>query len=104
MSVSSKEKVLIFDGDRCTGCSICELTCSMAKHGEYNPRKSYIKVLRNRELDVNIVVLDQQCDGCNQCVVNCIAKAIKFVTLEEAAIIRKQNRLGTFPVPMVKGS
>lgn len=103
MSESSKKSVLIFDGECCTGCSICELTCSMAKHGEYNPRKSYIKVLRNRELDVNIAVLDQHCDFCNQCVVNCIPKAIQFVTLGKAAVMRKQNRVGIFPAPMVKG-
>jgi len=95
------EKVLITDGDSCTGCRVCELVCSMTKFGEYNPKKSYIKVMRNREMDVNILTLDLRCDFCNKCVEWCIPKAIKFVSLEEAAIIRKRNNIGTFPAPLV---
>jgi len=56
--VSYLEKVLIVDADACTGCSVCELVCSMTKHGEYNPKKSDSRVLRNREMSVDIVALD----------------------------------------------
>lgn len=104
MKESPKEKVLIFDGERCTGCSICELVCSMAKHGEYNPRKSYIKIIRNREMDVNVAALEMKCDFCNECVENCIPEAIRFVSLEEAAIIRKKNHVGVFPAPLLISS
>ena len=52
------EKVLIADGDKCTGCRVCELVCSMVRSGEYNPRKSCIRVLRNTELDVSIPVIE----------------------------------------------
>ena len=30
----------------------------MEKQGEYNPRKSFIKVVRNRELDFHFIALD----------------------------------------------
>lgn len=33
--------------DRCTGCRVCELTCSVEHFGVYNPKKSRIKVKRN---------------------------------------------------------
>jgi len=96
-----EEKALIVDADKCTGCKVCELICSMAKYGEYNPRKSYIRVLKNRDMDVNIVTLDQRCDfSCNLCVEGCLPGAIKFVSLEEAAILRKANRIGIFPAPV----
>ena len=94
------DKVLIQDADKCTGCRVCELVCSMTKFGEYNPKKSYIKVMRNREMDVNIIALDIKCDFCNECVEWCLPKALKFVTLEEAAVIRKENKIGSFPVPI----
>ena len=49
MVTSSLNKTLIFNVGCCTGCKICELICSMAKHGEYNPKKSHIRILRNWE-------------------------------------------------------
>ena len=97
--MSYLEKVLIVDADACTGCSVCELACSMAKHGEYNPKKAYIRVLKNREMSVDIVALDTRCDFCNQCVDWCLPRAIWFVDPTEAAVIRKQHTIGTFPAP-----
>lgn len=100
MPVSKKEKTLIFHADRCTGCGICELVCSMAKHGEYNPKRSHIKIIKNWEMDVNIATLDLGCDYCTNCVKWCPTNAIDFVTLEEAAILRKKNKIGAFPAPL----
>ncbi|MBE0479773.1 MAG: 4Fe-4S dicluster domain-containing protein [Dehalococcoidia bacterium] len=37
-------KSIVVNPDRCTGCRICELVCSLKHHGEYNPVKSRIKV------------------------------------------------------------
>jgi len=95
------EEVLIVDGDKCTGCGICELICSIEKRGEYNPKKSYIKVMRNREMDFNIIALDIKCDFCSKCVEWCPTKALKFVSWEEAAIIRKENKAWIFPAPLL---
>lgn len=104
MANTSFDKVLIFNADRCTGCRVCEMACSMAKQGEYNPKRSYIKILKNQEMDVNIAALDLQCDGCNDCVAWCISEALRFVSPGEAAIIRKENRLGIFPAPMLRSA
>lgn len=95
------EKVLIIDGEKCTGCRVCELICSSAKSGEYNPEKSRIKVLRNMELDVNIPVISPKCDFCGKCTEWCFTKAISFVSWEEAAILRKKTKIGHFPAPIV---
>lgn len=95
------EKVLIVDANKCTGCRICELVCSMAKQGLYNPRKSYIKVIKNRELDVNVIALKIDCDFCDECAQWCLTKALNFVSFEEAAIIRKENKAGIYPAPFV---
>lgn len=94
------EKVLIVDADKCTGCCVCELVCSMAKQGEYNPKKSYIKVMKNREMSVDIVTRDVRCDFCGKCVAWCLPRAIQFVSPSEAAVIRKQHKIGMFPAPL----
>ena len=94
-------KVLIVDGDKCVGCRMCELICSMVRTGEYNPEKSCIKVLRNPELDVSIPVIDVRCDYCGKCTDWCFLEAIRFVEWEEAAIMRKDARIGCFPAPIV---
>ena len=95
------EKVLIVDADKCTGCQTCELVCSMVRSGEYTPEKSLIKVMRNAELDVSIPVISVQCDFCGKCAEWCFEKAISFVSLEEAAIMRKKAKIGCFPAPLV---
>jgi len=99
------DKVLLLDGDNCTGCKICELVCSMNNHGEYNPAKSYIKVLKNTDLDVNLPVLVGKCfkslPACGKCVEFCPTKCLKFAALKEAALIRKRNKIGTIPVPVL---
>jgi Fe-S-cluster-containing dehydrogenase component len=99
MEKEGAEKILMFDGDKCTGCRVCELTCSMAKWGEYRPQRSYIQVLKNWEMDVNIVTLDLHCDACNECVKWCAPRAIWFVSPEEAATTRHQRPIGIFPAP-----
>jgi Fe-S-cluster-containing hydrogenase component 2 len=98
--MKSEDKVLVVDADKCTGCRVCELICSMAKGGEYNPKRSFIRVMKNREMSVDIVTRDVRCDFCNQCVEWCLPGALKIVSLAEAAVIRKQNKIGIFPAPL----
>lgn len=95
------EKVLIADGDKCTGCQVCELICSMVRSGEYNPKDSLIKIMKNRELGVNIPVLSVRCTYCGKCAEWCFPQAIRFVSLEEGAIMRKSAKIGCFPAPMI---
>jgi len=94
--------ILIVDEIKCTGCRICELVCSMAKHRAYNPRGAYIRVLTNREMDMNVVALKIACDFCGECIEGCPTKALKFVSFEQAAIIRKENNSGIRIAPVVE--
>ena len=95
------EQMLIVDTDKCTGCRICELVCSMTKQGEFNPRKSYIRVLRNKEMDFYMVALGVKCDFCGDCVEWCMPEAIKFVGREQAAVAWKGTRAGSLPAPLL---
>jgi len=97
-------KQLVVDADRCTGCRVCELACSLAHHGENNPKKSNVQVLRNAEFDVNIPAVSMDCDACGTCVEWCLPGALSLVGYGEAAILRKGATLGRFPVPLVPGA
>ncbi len=96
------ERVLMVEGDKCTGCQMCELACSMVKFKEFSPKKAYIRILKNSELGVYIPALSPKCDACGKCIEWCFDGAIRFVTLEEAALQRKGARIGSFPAPFAE--
>lgn len=93
-------QTVIVDMDKCTGCRLCELICSLEQFGVCNPQKSYIRVLRNEDMDVNIPAVSVQCDFCGKCVEHCIPGALRIVSWDEAAVVRKRNRLGLCPAPL----
>ena len=96
---------LVIDPENCTGCKICELVCSMKFEGVYNPKRSIIKVLRNENLNVYIPVLKMGCLGenCSECVQGCPTNALEFMKTEEAAILRKRNKICRFPALRIRG-
>ena len=97
-------KVLIVETENCTRCRICELVCSFAKWGEYNPKKSLIRVLSNKDMNVNIPALSVECDLCDgkpKCVSWCPTHALQFVPSGEAALLRKKMKMGKFPAPIL---
>ena len=102
MPLVSREKSLMFNVGQCTGCRICELICSMTCYGEYNPRRSHIRLLRNREMDVGMVALDPTCNYCGQCVEWCPNQALEFVSLQEAAILRKRGGFTALPAVSIE--
>ena len=40
--------------EKCTGCRICELICSMTRHGESNPKRSRIHVFKLERFFVDV--------------------------------------------------
>ncbi len=97
----ARQKVLIYDPERCTGCRYCEIACAFKHHGIINPEKSHIRIFideRNFELEASncqnceeplckaacpedAVVKDEQtgwvtvnqmgCTGCKSCIFAC---------------------------------
>jgi len=41
-----EEKVLVVDQQKCTGCRLCELVCSVFHTGTSNPSRSRVKVVK----------------------------------------------------------
>ena len=95
------DKVLIVDTDKCTGCRICELACSVAKQGEFIPSKSFIRVMKNKDMDINIIALGTKCDFCGECVNWCASEALQFISPEEAIIKWKGIKIGSLPAPLI---
>jgi carbon-monoxide dehydrogenase iron sulfur subunit len=70
------DKVLIFNPDRCTGCSLCELICSLVHTQTCNPERSRIRVLRMEQKGCIIQTFCQQCEDA-ACIAACPESAIK---------------------------
>jgi len=100
MVETRKERTVIFDADKCTGCRICELVCSHYHQNEYNPKKSFIRIMANEEAEVYIPILDIQCTFCGQCVDACPVGALKNAGLAEGIGMMKGGTIGIFPLPM----
>lgn len=100
MVEKSKEMSMIFNANRCTGCKICELTCSNCHQNEYNPKNSFIRIMANDEAGVYIPILDIQCTFCGKCADACPIEALETVELAKGIGMMKGGRIGTFLLPM----
>ena len=71
--------------EKCTGCRLCELACSVIKTGEFNPRHSRIKVSLVNIPEIPVPMLLDSCDYCfgnPVCVRFCLPKAIEWKEME----------------------
>ena len=68
-------KVLSIDHEKCTGCRLCELVCSVEHEGVSNPTRSRINVVKWESEGLYIPVSCQQCEDA-PCKAVCPVKAI----------------------------
>ncbi|GAB4271273.1 MAG: 4Fe-4S dicluster domain-containing protein [Deferrisomatales bacterium] len=54
---------LVAHFDKCTGCGICQLSCSAREHGGYNPRLANLGVRMARDGRAHFPVVCHQCDN-----------------------------------------
>lgn len=80
------EKVLIVDFDRCDGCRLCELRCSLTKERSTNPTKSRVRIMKNEGEGIDVPVM---CINCAD------APCAKVCPVE--AIVRDSNK-GVFVI------
>ncbi len=70
-------KYLAVNAEKCTGCRLCELVCSVMHEGVSNPAKSRIQVVKWEEEGRYIPVICQQCEDApcqNVCPVRAISR------------------------------
>ena len=68
-------KVLVIQYEKCTGCRLCELVCSVINEGVSNPSRSRIKVMKWESEGLYIPMTCQQCIDA-PCMNVCPVKAI----------------------------
>ena len=59
------------DPNKCTGCLICVLRCSIKSEGIFSPAAAKIRVIPYSDEKVNEISFTEECDTCGLCVHYC---------------------------------
>ena len=73
--MSASNKVLKTDYEKCTGCRLCELVCSVWHDHVSSPIRSQIRVIKWEADGIYVPIACQQCEDA-PCVIGCPAKAL----------------------------
>jgi len=57
------QMILLVDPEKCTGCRLCEIACSLKNEGTHSPTASRIHVVKWMRSGVYIPMVCQQCDS-----------------------------------------
>ncbi len=77
------EKILVVDHEKCTGCRLCEMVCSVEHAGVNNPTHSRIHVIKWPLEGFELPMLCQQCEEAP-----CIAVCPKSALSRDACLDR----------------
>lgn len=91
----SDKFVIAIDYDRCTGCRICEMACSLSHVGVCNPERSRIRVLRSEKQGfVNTIPI--VCNNCEHpsCEEACPTGATRFGDHIQAMLVDDKLCIG----------
>ena len=69
------KKMLVVDPERCTGCRLCEITCSVKHTGFSNPARARIHVIKWDNVGFYLPMSCQQCQDA-PCMAVCPKEAI----------------------------
>ena len=68
-------KIFMMDPEKCTGCRLCELSCSFAKHNVFNRELSNIRIEADEDMALNVPIKCMQCDS-SPCIRACVTRAL----------------------------
>jgi anaerobic carbon-monoxide dehydrogenase iron sulfur subunit len=87
--------VITIDAEKCTGCQMCEVGCSLRNMGECNPERSRIRVIKE-ELDGQLEFVPTTCMQCEtaMCELVCPMQAISRDPETGARVIDEKKCVG----------
>lgn len=77
---------LAIHSEKCTGCRVCEIVCSIAKESAINPKMSRIRVVTAYPGTVDTLAVCRQCEDA-PCVAACPTRAISIDQKTRAVIV-----------------
>jgi len=78
-------KILVIDHEKCTGCRLCEMVCSVKHNDVNNPTRSRIHIIKWPEEGFNLPMVCQQCQDA-PCIAVCPKEALtRDLALERVA-------------------
>lgn len=84
------QKTLVIDFEKCSGCRLCEMWCSITKTKTCSPARSRIRVLKWEREGISIPVICQHCQE-PLCALVCPVNAISRD--EETGMVKLDTRL-----------
>ena len=89
------EYELVVNYDKCTGCRICEMACSIRHEAEVNPQKSRIRIVK-LEGEADVIAVPVKCVQCEKppCEAICPTGAIYTNPTTGARLIDKEKCIG----------
>lgn len=86
-------KVLVIDHEKCTGCRLCELVCSVFHDGVSNAIRSRIKIMKWEAEGLYIPMSCQQCQDA-PCKIICPVKAISRDEVLNRVVVDQTKCIG----------
>jgi Fe-S-cluster-containing hydrogenase component 2 len=83
-------KILLVNSEKCTGCKLCMLACSLKHEKSFNPLNSRIRIVEDEVFGVSTPYVCEQCAE-HVCVDACAANAIYFDPKMRIFRVNKEN-------------
>jgi carbon-monoxide dehydrogenase iron sulfur subunit len=82
-------KIIVCDQEKCSGCGLCELACSVQKGKDFDPMKSRIRVARIEPF-IDAALACRFCED-PPCVTSCPRKALTQNTITGAITVEENK-------------
>lgn len=73
---------IVYHPEKCVGCHLCAMACSLRYEGMVNPLKARIKITRKNDVTVRIATT-ANCTHCGHCTTICNYGALELKSIKK---------------------